>query len=76
MLYVNDAFSNGVYIEEGSLYYDPIYKAYCDRGYMPAQQIFEAFVPHKYFTALKFITLLYAFLFNIMEGYNRYPLVY
>ena len=51
MLYVNDAFGNGVYIEEGSLHYDPIYKAYCDCGRMSAHQIFEAFVPHKYFPA-------------------------
>lgn len=46
---VNDPFGNEVMISKGSLFYDPIYKAYCDRGYMPAQQIFETFVPHKYF---------------------------
>ena len=48
---VNDPFGNEVMINKGSLYYDPIYKAYCDSGRMTAQQIFEAFVPHKYFPA-------------------------
>ena len=48
---VNDPFGNEVMISKGSLFYAPIYKAYCDRGYMPAQQIFDAFVPHKYFPA-------------------------
>ena len=51
MLYVNDAFGNGVYIEEGSLYYDPIYKAYCDSGRMSAHQIFKEFKPDNYFPA-------------------------
>ncbi len=51
MLYVNDAFGNGVYIEEGSLYYDPIYKEYCNSGRMSTQQIFEEFKPDNYFPA-------------------------
>lgn len=51
MLYVNDAFGNGVYIEEGSLYYDPIYKEYCNSGRMAAHQIFKEFKPDNYFPA-------------------------